>query len=244
MPAHPSPPVYANFPSEKLTIGAGVAIFHIATERVVVCYHTRDRYWFLPKGRRNANEETVRAAEREGFEEAGYRNRALPLPMKHKQPDPDAGHEPFVVEPLWTQFLPLTTTSQYLLFWYAAETVPKDVEESYNNMTNGSELAKRVYHPPPPFPRNMSLQQRIALDATTGDGGKQTTYGPIRHEGTGVDEEELLYQSFLLPIAEARQKLKGSVMEDVVKRGWDGILLRMKMEGEQSDSPVSTETLA
>ena len=36
MPPQTSPPLYANFPSSKLTIGAGVAIFHLATERVVV----------------------------------------------------------------------------------------------------------------------------------------------------------------------------------------------------------------
>lgn len=71
--SHPRPtsdaPVYANFASEKITTGAGVAIFHLASERVVVCWHSRDRYWFLPKGRRNASEETGRGAEREGFEE-------------------------------------------------------------------------------------------------------------------------------------------------------------------------------
>lgn len=73
-PSHPtsSAPVYANFSSEHLTIGAGVAIFHIATERVVVCYHSRDRYWFLPKGRRDASEETGVAACREGFEEVSF----------------------------------------------------------------------------------------------------------------------------------------------------------------------------
>ena len=63
--------VYAAFPSDRLTIGAGVAIFHIASERVVVCYHTRDKYWFLPKGRRNTSEDTRVGAEREGFEEVG-----------------------------------------------------------------------------------------------------------------------------------------------------------------------------
>merc|ERR1711939_645298 len=99
MQAQPSAPFYGNYPSEKLTIGAGVAIFHLASQRVVVCYHSQDRYWFLPKGRRNANEETRTAAEREGFEESGYRNRVLPLPMKHRQPDPDGGAERFVTEP-------------------------------------------------------------------------------------------------------------------------------------------------
>lgn len=62
-------PVVASFDSEHLTIGAGVAIFHLASERVVVCYHPEHDYYFLPKGRRDANEETGFAAEREGFEE-------------------------------------------------------------------------------------------------------------------------------------------------------------------------------
>ncbi|KAK5012705.1 hypothetical protein LTR39_004012, partial [Cryomyces antarcticus] len=69
MPQHVSTPVYANFPSSNLTIGAGVAIFHLASARVVVCYHSRDKYWFLPKGRRDVNEATRAAAEREDFEE-------------------------------------------------------------------------------------------------------------------------------------------------------------------------------
>ncbi|TKA62121.1 hypothetical protein B0A55_11492 [Friedmanniomyces simplex] len=216
-----SPPIHANFPSEKLTIGAGVAIFHLASERVVLCYHSRDKYWFLPKGRRNANEATTSAAEREGFEESGYKNRLLPLPMKHRQTeDSDKGYQHFVTEPLWTQLLPLTATSQYMLFWYAAETVPWDVEDE----------SGCVYRAPDPFPAGMTIRQRIAMDDTTGDDAKQGVYEPVRHEGTGVDEEELMYKSYLLPIAEARRKLKGSVMEDVIWRGWEGVRLRMEME--------------
>ena len=64
-----SAPVLANFSSDKLTIGGGVAIFHVASARVVVCYHTVEHYWFLPKGRRDANEDSGAGAEREGFEE-------------------------------------------------------------------------------------------------------------------------------------------------------------------------------
>lgn len=62
-------PVVASFDSEHITIGAGVAVFHVASSRVVLCYHSVHKYWFLPKGRRDANEETGAAAEREGFEE-------------------------------------------------------------------------------------------------------------------------------------------------------------------------------
>ncbi len=65
-------PICANFASNKLTIGAGVAIFHIASARVVVCWHSRDNYWFLPKGRRDAGEDSGAGAEREGFEEVWH----------------------------------------------------------------------------------------------------------------------------------------------------------------------------
>ncbi|OJD32101.1 nudix domain-containing protein [Diplodia corticola] len=85
-PVHDSAPsVAASFPSEDLVIGCGVAIFHVASARVVLCYHTRKHYWFLPKGRREAGEGCTHAAEREGFEESGYRNRLLPVPILRDQ---------------------------------------------------------------------------------------------------------------------------------------------------------------
>lgn len=74
-------PVIANFDSTHLVIGAGVAIFHLATSRVVVCYHSRHGYWFLPKGRRDAGEDTDTGAEREGYEEV--RNLPLIMPAGH-----------------------------------------------------------------------------------------------------------------------------------------------------------------
>jgi ADP-ribose pyrophosphatase YjhB (NUDIX family) len=74
-------PVIAQFSSENLVLGAGVAIFHIASARVVIC-SAEDRhgrtYYFLPKGRRDAGEESGRGAEREGFEEV-YKSYLLPL---------------------------------------------------------------------------------------------------------------------------------------------------------------------
>lgn len=69
----PTPPVSvpftAQYDSTSLTIGAGVAIFHIAAARVVLCYHTQENYWFLPKGRRDVHESAEQCAEREGYEE-------------------------------------------------------------------------------------------------------------------------------------------------------------------------------
>lgn len=62
-------PVKADFECNNFTIGGGVAIFHVATARVVLCYHSRDEFWFLPKGRRDVHETTEQGAEREGYEE-------------------------------------------------------------------------------------------------------------------------------------------------------------------------------
>ena len=62
-------PVMVNYDCSHLTIGAGMAIFHVATSRVVLCRHSVDKYWFLPKGRRDTGEDTGAGAEREGFEE-------------------------------------------------------------------------------------------------------------------------------------------------------------------------------
>ena len=67
------PPVIAQYSGKDFLLGGGVAIFHIATGRVVVCSNMGRRsgmeYYFLPKGRRDAGEESGTGAEREGYEE-------------------------------------------------------------------------------------------------------------------------------------------------------------------------------
>ena len=65
------PPVIAQYPGDKSVTGGGVAIFHLATSRVVICSHVERgiKYYFLPKGRRDAGEESGPGAEREGYEE-------------------------------------------------------------------------------------------------------------------------------------------------------------------------------
>ncbi|KAI4284480.1 MAG: hypothetical protein L6R38_001362 [Xanthoria sp. 2 TBL-2021] len=214
-------PVIANFDSAHLTIGAGVAIFHLATSCVVVCYHSKEKYWFLPKGRRDAGEDSGTGAEREGFEESGYRNRLLPIPLRHRQPqahNSDAAVSPFAIEPVWTQLMPVTRSTQYMLFWYIAETLPPEIEQSLSQM---STQANGVYMVPPPYPATMTLAERVVLDKKL---------APVRHENTGVDADEALYESYLLSIDEAQQKLSGTIMADVVRTGWEAIQTRMEME--------------
>ncbi|EON63449.1 hypothetical protein W97_02677 [Coniosporium apollinis CBS 100218] len=253
----PSPsssrPVLANYASHHLTIGCGVAIFHVASARVVLCFHSRDRYWFLPKGRRDANEESGPAAEREGYEESGYRNRLLPLPIRHRQPRahaPAAAHSPFSTEPVWTQLIPQSATTQYILFWYIAETLPPNLQppttgnipassttpstdtspppQSPTASSTASTPQKPPYTPPSTYPPTLSLRTRIAQEPPG--------YEPPKEEGTGVDAEEALYLSSLVPVAEAREKLRGSIMADVVAKGWEAVLARLGMEEAEAEA--------
>ncbi|KAI9795204.1 MAG: hypothetical protein M1816_000226 [Peltula sp. TS41687] len=222
-------PVLASFSSERLTLAAGVAIFHVATARVVLCFHTREKHWFLPKGRRDVNEDSGVGAEREGFEESGYRNRLLPIPLVHRQPSPHnavAGivSPCYVAEPVWTQLLPLNHACQYLLFWYVAETLPPDVENAINARVRETQqgTANQVpYENPPRYPPNLTLPARLAMEPEE--------YKPVRHENTGVGADEAHYRSFLIPVEEAKKRL-GGIQRDVVHKGWEAIKLRWSQE--------------
>jgi hypothetical protein len=114
------------------------------------------------------------------------------------------------------QLMPLGTR-QYVLFWYIAETLPPDLEKELETEQGAA------YKPPPPFPRDLSLRDRIAQEAEG--------YEPVHHEGTGVDEEEQTYESYLVPVEEAVEKLgRRTVLADVVLKGWKGIQDRLAME--------------
>jgi hypothetical protein len=114
---------------------------------------------------------------------------------------------------------------QYVLYWYIAETLPPDLETELETEVGAA------YKPPPPYPSNLALRDRIKQEP---DG-----YEPLHHEGTGVDEEEQTYESFLVSVEDAVKKLgKGSVMAEVVLRGWKGIQDRIAMEdAATSESP-------
>ncbi|KAI4749057.1 hypothetical protein E4T50_00675 [Aureobasidium sp. EXF-12298] len=220
-----SSPVDKYFPSDSLVIGAGVTIFHLATSRIVICKDTRNGVFFLPKGRKDASEETTITAIREGYEESGYRCRLLPLPVPHLQPSPTTlngnGTEQsrWVIEPLATRMMPVATEYQYLLFWYAAETISEDEEKALNAAVSGDGFIK-----PEPFSGDTTLKRREAMDMR-----EQGIYEPKRHEGTGVDEDEAFYVGMLVGIEEA-VRLLGGTSADVVRRAWEGVCLRRKME--------------
>lgn len=115
------------------------------------------------------------------------------------------------------QLLPLRTR-QYVLYWYIAETLPPSAEIELATAAPGM-----AYKMPPPFPADLSLRERI--------GQEPVGYEPVRHEGTGVNEEERAYGSELLGVEEAMEKLGvGSVSADVVRRGWMAIQERFTLE--------------
>ena len=70
------------------------------------------------------------------------------------------------------------------------------------------------------------MKKRIEMESE----GEDKAYKPVRHENTGVNEDEALYESYLIPIEEAIQKLGKSISADVVRRGWEAIELRRQME--------------
>ena len=63
-------------------------------------------------------------------------------------------------------------------------------------------------------------------------------YEPMRYEGTGVDEEEALYTSELVPVEEALRRLGRNSMADVVAIGWERIQARMRHEEEPRTIPA------
>ena len=147
----------------------------------------------------------------------------LPTFQRHRQPK---GHNPssntstvFSIEPVWMQLVPVSRAAQYTLFWYIAETVSPADEALLHSQAEAQSMAYQV---PPRYPANMPLAARIAQEPRG--------YQPVRHENTGVDAEEALYASYLLSIPDAVEKLKGTIMADVIHRGWKGIQMRREIE--------------
>ncbi len=158
------------------------------------------------------------------MQQSGYRNRLLPLPIPTRQPKAhnpsptSAVSTPFVTEPVWTQLVPVTKKAQYILFWYIAETVPPDLEVSLSAQEKEQGMA---YQYPPKFEASVTIKERMEMDEG---------YEPIRNENTGVNAEEALYESYLLPVDEAVGKLGRGISADVVRKGWEAIQLRQNME--------------
>lgn len=135
-------------------------------------------------------------------------------------------------EPIWIQMMPLArNTKQYLLYWYIAETLPPDVEPLLVSKPN------EPYKPPPAFPSGLTLRERLAMEPKG--------YEPVHHEGTGVDEEEQTYESHLVSVEEGMALLggTGSVIADVVRRGWEGIQKRLEMEKADETRVESPEQI-
>ena len=97
--------------------------------------------------------------------------------------------------------------------------MPPNVEVSLSAQEKEQGMA---YQYPPKFEANTKLKERMEME--------EEGYEPIRHENTGVDAEEALYESYLMPVEEAIEKLGKGISADVVRKGWEGIQLRQKME--------------
>lgn len=98
--------------------------------------------------------------------------------------------------------------------------MPPELDVSLSAKAKERSLA---YQYPPKFAPDTTLAQRVK---TEGEG-----YEPVKHENTGVNADEALYESYLMPVEEALEKLGKGISADVVKKGLEGIRLRRQMEG-------------
>ena len=147
------------------------------------------------------------------------------MTLQPKAHDPsNAVQSTFVTDHVWTQLAPQSRNRQYLLFWFIAETVPPKLEEELNEamIIKATDLNLTPYQYPAKYPSDLTLPARIELE---GDG-----YEPVHHKNTAVNAEEALYESHLMPVEDALMKLRGSVMEEVVRIGWNAICARHEME--------------
>ena len=152
------------------------------------------------------------------------------MPIPHIQPaahNVSAAPSPFVTEPLLTQLVPFRDR-QYICSWYIAETISPDLETALNEVmaAEATPTNPTPYQQPSPFPGDMTLRRRIALELKDG----KSPYEPVRHPNTGVDSEEALYESYLLSVDDAERRLRAVGQDWIVRRGWELICLRDQIE--------------
>ncbi|KAF9017696.1 hypothetical protein BDZ89DRAFT_1074631 [Hymenopellis radicata] len=128
-------PPWSGYASGDFMLGAGMVIIQPSTGKVVVCYDTKTKSYFLPKGRKDVNESLEDTAVREACEESGYPVSHFPLYKDTLQPVPpeDRGKEyPVNIEPAFVSIAPwpprFTRDGQlrshggeYLTFWYVGQ---------------------------------------------------------------------------------------------------------------------------
>ena len=108
--------------------------------------------------------------------------------------------------------MPQSSSIQYVLSWFVGETIPPDIE-------NGLDAKPVAVEP---FPDDLTISERVAMEPKD--------YEPVKHADTGVDADELLYESYLLPIEVAARHLRTSVQAQVILQGWELIRERMASE--------------
>ena len=151
---------------------------------------------------------------------------------------------PFSTEPIYVQLMPWSRHGLYVLSWRIAETLPPAEDGEYMDSADlahapesGDAAPLHVYRPPPTYPAELTLRARVDMDTVHG-----LPYEPVRHEGTGVDDEERMYTSRLLPIDDAVLQLAPVGQDWIVWKGWEAICLRDRMERAASTAEAGPDT--
>ncbi|KAF5375430.1 hypothetical protein D9615_007919 [Tricholomella constricta] len=131
-----SPPVpNSGWASENFMFGAGMVIIQPSSHKIVVIYDTRDKYWFLPRGRKDMGESLEATAIREAYEESGYQAEFFPLYTPSHAPAPPNDRSIYERPNTEPFYITLTSWSpgrgnrksggEYLTSWYIGQ-IPED----------------------------------------------------------------------------------------------------------------------
>ncbi|PBK85695.1 hypothetical protein ARMGADRAFT_1087256 [Armillaria gallica] len=139
--------------SSDFMVGSGMVIIQPSSHRIVVCYDSLRKTYFLPKGRKDIGESLEEAAVREAYEESGYKAQHLPLYKVTRAPaspeNPGARHGPNT-EPVYISvrsWRPKNKDNggEYLTFWYVGQIGPDAKWTSGTGMPDEQHYSSKLY---------------------------------------------------------------------------------------------------
>ncbi|PBK69360.1 hypothetical protein ARMSODRAFT_1018785 [Armillaria solidipes] len=162
-PPPPPPRVFSKWSSAEIPdsgwassdfmVGSGMVIIQPSSHKIVVCYDSLRKTYFLPKGRKDIGESLEEAAVREAYEESGYKAQHFPLYKVTRAPappeNPGARRSPNT-EPAYISVRSWSTKKndnggEYLTFWYVGQIGPDAKWTSGTGMPDEQHYSSKLY---------------------------------------------------------------------------------------------------
>ncbi|KAK0457048.1 uncharacterized protein EV420DRAFT_537400 [Desarmillaria tabescens] len=162
-PPPPPPRVFSKWSSAEIPdsgwascdfmVGSGMVIIQPSSHKIVVCYDSLRKAYFLPKGRKDIGESLEEAAVREAYEESGYETQHFPLHKATRAPasprNPGARDGPNT-EPAYISarsWGPKRNDNggEYLTFWYVGMIGPDAKWTPGTGMPDEQHYSSKLY---------------------------------------------------------------------------------------------------